>query len=340
MTNMTGASAHLETDLWRWLLFESSFSRRRAREIILQGVQSNALSLFWQAGAAILSQQLELSSSEIENITRAKADWASIQRKFEEERRRGIRTIRLNDSSYPASLMRFLPTGQRPMLLFIYGEPVLLDMPLVLPIAETPPDAAAESWALDTLADLAGEGAMPLFIARSGFEARIVKTFLETAIPFVLIIPQGIAAYTPPAILQQALKNGTALLISPFQPDWRPVDSEPNPLLPHAVNFARALAQAHLCITSPAPESYAGQPCFCKPDISAAEHCPDVYGGPEALFLRLAESLAPTGSIQTSSPPPSEPAPAPVSSEKILETLARGGHIPEALAARLKKRSS
>lgn len=337
-TTMTDSSPHLETDLWRWLLFESGFSRRRAREIILQGVQSSALSLFWQAGPAIFSQQLELSASEIESITRTQANWSAIQRKFEEERRRGIRTMRLNESGYPGSLMRFLPPDQRPMLLFLYGETAFLDMPLIMPAAGASPDAAAESWALDVLTDLASEGAMPLFIARPGFEARLVKTFLETALPFVLLIPQGIAAYTPPAVLQQALKNESVLLLSPFQPDWRPPDSGLNPFLPHAVRFARALAHAQLCITPPAPETPEGQPCFCRPGIPTSEHCPDAYNGPEALFLRLAESLEPTHPIQTSALPASEPALEPISPQEILETLAKGGHIPEALAARLKKR--
>jgi len=337
--NAPTPSAHLETDLWRWLLFESGLTRRRAREIILQGAQSSALSLFWQAGPVILAQQLGLAPAETALVTQAQAAWAQIEQRFEAERSLGIKTVRLNDLAYPPSLTRFLPLDQRPMLLFLRGEAMLLDMPMILPAAKTPPNAATETWLLDALAELTAEGALALFIARAGFEARCVKAFLDVGLPFALVIPQGLAAYAPPAALQQAVADDLALVISPFQPDWQPPDSGPNPLLPHAIGFARTLAHALLSITPPAAAPCERQPCFRGPDVPAIEHCPDAYEGPEALFLRLAESLAQPHSLQKSAPTPPQPAPEPISPEEILETLTKGGHIPTALAARLKKRS-
>ena len=327
-------SPHLETDLWRWLLFESGLSRRRAREIILQGAQSNALSLFWQAGAAILAQQLELAPDEAKRMEAARANWPQIQRKFEMERRSGVVTLRLNESGYPDTLNRFLPPERRPLLLFLRGETELLDLPMVLPVAETPP--ADTDWALTTLAELTTEGALALLIARAGFEARAARVFLDAHAPFVLVVPQGLAAYSPPAGLQKALDENRVLLISPFQPDWQPPHNAPNPMLPHASGFARVLAHALLALTGPAPEPASGQPCFRGPDCADCERCPDVYDGAESFFLRLAEAAAPIPPITTTTTPTPHPDLPPPSPEEILSTLTQGGKIPPALAARLK----
>lgn len=334
MTQEALPSPHLETYLWRWLLFESGLSRRRAREIIMQGAQSNALSLFWQAGSAILAQQLNLSPDESKRIDAAISNWPQIQRQFETERRSGLITLRLNEPGYPDSLIRFLPSEKRPLLLFLRGETALLDLPMVLPVADAPP--ANADWALETLAELTAEGALALCVARAGFEAQAAKAFLDAHMPFALVVPQGLAAYSPPAGLQQALDANRVLLISPFQPDWQPPDSGPNPMLPHASGFARALAHALLALTEPAPEPASGQPCFSGPDCVGCERCPDVYQGAESFFMRLAEADAPIPTTTATAPRPDLPPPSP---EEILSTLTQGGKIPPALAARLKNQS-
>ncbi len=333
-------SPHLETDLWRWLLFESGMSRRRAREIIMQGAQSSALSLFWQAGPAILTQQLSLSPDEAPLLDAARIHWPQMTRRFEQERSLGIKTLRLNEPGYPATLIRFLAPEKRPLLLFLRGETALLDLPMILPVADTPPEAATADWALETLAELTAEGALALFVARAGFEAGAARAFLDARLPFALVIPQGLVAYAPPAGLQQALDENRALLISPFQPDWRPPVHSENPLLPHASGFARALAQALLALTPAIPEHPRAQPCFHGPDITAPQSCRDEYPGAESFFLRLAEAAA-TISAETPhrrpAPQPDEPPPSPA---EILSTLTQGGKIPPALAARLKNAQS
>ena len=331
-------SPHLETDLWRWLLFESGLSRRRAREIILQGAQSNALSLFWQAGSAILAQQLNLLPDEAKRLDGAHSDWAQIEKRFEAERSLGMITLRLNEPGYPETLNRFLPPERRPLLLFLRGETELLDLPMILPVADTPPSSDAANWALETLAELTAEGALAMFVARAGFEAQAAKAFLDAHMPFVLVVPQGLAAYSPPPGLQKALDENRVLLISPFQPDWQPLDSGPNPMLPHASGFARALAHALLALAGPAPESAPGQPCFSGPDCADHERCPDIYDGAESFFLRLAETAAPIPLTPTAAAPTPDPDLPPPSPDEILSTLTQGGKIPPALAARLKNK--
>jgi len=284
----SATNPHLETDIWRWLLFESGLSRRRAREIILQSAQSNALALFWQAGPEILTQQLALTPEEAALVQQALAEWPKIEARFEAERQAGLTTLRLNQHDYPGTLIRFLPAERRPLLLFLRGEPSLLDLPLALPAAGAPPDDDALLWALETL--VASEGALPLLVARSDFEAHLARAFLDSAVPFALIIPQGLGAYTPPVGLQQALDAGRILLVSPFQPGWQPADNGDNPMLPHAADFARSLAHALLLLSGPAPEHAADQPCFRGPNVTAEAGCPDVYEDEEAFFLRLAET--------------------------------------------------
>jgi len=338
MPAIPSSHPHLETDLWRWWLFESGLSRRRAREIIMQGAQSNALSLFWQAGPEILAQQLALSPTEIALLREAQAGWPQIEARFEAERNQGMKTLRLNEPGFPDSLLRFLPPDQRPLLLFLRGETTLLDLPLALPATAAPLDAPTEAWTLETLAELTAEGALALFIARAGFDARGVKAFLEAGIPFALVIPQGIAAYEPPAGLQKALDEERVLLISPFQPHWQPPARSENPMLPHASDFAKSLAHALLAPGAPLPHPAAGQPCFRGPGVADEERCPDVYDGAEAFFLRLAEAAAPIPLTPTAAAPTPDPDLPPPSPEEILSTLTQGGKIPPALAARLKNK--
>ena len=327
---------HLETDLWRWLLFDSGLSRRRAKTLILQNAQSSALSLFWQAGPEIFVQQLGLEEDEAAAIGDVMQRWPELQARRDAERRAGLHTLRINEPGYPPTLNRHLPAEQRPLLLFLRGELALLDLPLILPAADAPVDDKNAAWTMETLAELTAEGALALCIARPGLDARLVKAFLDASIPFALVIPQGLAAYEPPAGLKRALDEDRVLLISPFQPEWRPPEAGPNTLLPHAAAFARALAHALLALTPLSTPPFPQQPCFTPPDAAGMEHA-EPYAGPEALFLRLAESGA-----AAASPPAPSPAPPPdldldpITPEEILETLTQGGRVPPALAARLR----
>ncbi len=325
---------HLETDLWRWALFESGMNRGRAREVLLQGAQSQSFSLFWQAGPGIMAQQLGLSMDETQALHQAHAQWPQIEQRLNAERRRGLLTLRLNDARYPDSLNRFVPLKRRPLLLFVRGETALLELPLILPLGHDGNETRA-AWALETLADLTSEGVLVLFVARPGLDAQGIQAFLKAGLPFALVIPQGLEAYTPPAGLQTALDAGRALLISPFQPTWQPQSRTTNPMLPHAISFAQTLAHAWLALGALASPPAAGQVCLCAPELSGTPSCPQPYQDPEALFLLLAEATTPIHQNHTPTPQPAPERP-PLSPEEILQTLTLGGKIPAALAARLK----
>jgi len=336
VSHQNTGNPHLETDLWRWLIFDSGLSRRRIKNLILQNAQSSALSLFWQAGPEVFAQQLGLDETETAAIKAAAGVWPELQARWDAERRAGLMTLRINEPGYPAPLTRHFPPEERPLLLFLRGEPGLVELPMILPVAETSPEAEVEAWAMETLAELTEEGALALFMAQPGLHARLVQIFLDAAIPFALIIPQGLAAYEPPAGLRRALDEERVLLVSPFQPEWTPPVQGPNPLLPHAVAFARALASALLALTPLPTPPFPDQPCFAPPDAAPMAYA-EPYVGPEELFLRLAESTAPSTSHQTPTSSP-EPELDPITPEEILETLTQGGRVPPALAARLQQK--
>ncbi len=334
-------NAYLETDIWRWLLFESEFSRRRAREIILQGAQSNALSLFWKAGPDIFAQQLSLTADEFRIIRSAQAKWPQLVAKFKDERERGLITVRLNQPEYPPSLIRFLPAERRPLLLFLRGENTLLELPKILPVADTTPEAHTLMWMQEALIELATEGSLPLLVARTGYDAQLAKVLLKMEMPFGLAVPYGLGAYTPPDRLKQAMEQGRVLLISPFQPEWHLLASvQHNPILSHAVDFARALADAWLVGTTSVPQHHKEQPCFCRDKCSDDKYCHQ-YKTAENCYRLLVERTAPlppgvTSELESGSGrelPPLTP-------EEILSTLSQGGRVPPALVARLKKSNS
>ncbi len=328
------APPSLETDLWRWLLFESGLSRTRARELILSHAQSQALSLFWQAGPEALVQQLHLGEEEKAHFLQGVAQWPQYQARWAQERTRGLQTLRINEPGYPTTLSRHLDSTNRPLLLFVRGEMALLDLPMIMPLADGEPTASSEAWALETMLELIDEGALPLLVARAGFEARFVKALLAANAPFALTIPHGLASYHPPEGLQTALSEGRALLISPFKPDWPPKQEDANPLMPHAIRFTRALAHAILALTPLKTPLFPQQPCFRNG--SCQEAACDVYTGPEAFFLRLVESDLPAMPTSAPAPPTSSVEPTtPLTPDDILAILAEGGHIPDALAARI-----
>ncbi len=250
--------------------------------------------------------------------------------------------IRLDESSYPPTLRIHLRPEELPLLLNYHGEPGLLDMPTVMAFSGEEPDEEAMAWATDTMLELAHEGAMPLVVAKTGLDARLMRAFLDVEAPCTLVFPQGLASYTPPPALDTAIRAGRALLISPFRPDWSPPPGKPNPMLPHALGFAQALANALLIVEPPHPLNLLPeQPCLLRPGIPKTIGCQSYYTDPEELFLRLVETPADAAAanLAPQQPSPSSdaaPVVAPLDAEKLISRLSEMGNVPEALKARLR----
>jgi len=336
-----------ETAAWHWLAYESGLGLRRAKEIILDQVQARKQPLYvtlsaspssWQTALRLTgeeTQMLENQHQRLESVTKTLAGW----------RQQGLGLVRLDEPGYPPTLRVHMRPEKQPLLLGYRGELGLLDMPTVLALAGDPPDEEAGAWAIETVMELAQEGALPLAVAQSGLDAAIVSALLAAEAPLALVLPQGLASYTPPAALTSAIEAGRVLLLSPFRPEWTPPVGESNPMLTHALGFAQSLANALLIVTPPHPQNLLPeQPCFLRPGIPKTIGCQSYYSDPETLFLRLVET--PVAAAIANAPRPA-PRPAPTAPpapsldpEKLIDQLSALGNVPEAMKARLRNRTS
>ena len=336
-----------ETAAWHWLAYESGLGLRRAKEIILGQVQARKQPLHvtlsaspgsWQAALRLTgeeAQMLENRHPRLESVTKTLAGW----------RQQRLELVRLDEPSYPPTLRVHMRREEQPLLLSYRGELGLLDMPTALALAGSPPDEEAGVWAIEIVMELAQEGALPLAVAQTGLDAALVHALLAAEAPLALVLPRGLASYTPPAALTSAIAAGRALLLSPFRPDWTPPTNGANPVITHALGFAQALANALLIVTPPHPQNLLPeQPCFLRPGIPKTVGCQSYYSDPETLFLRLVETPT-AAAIANAPPPPETPAPAsppapPLDPEKLIDQLSALGNVPEAMKARLRDRET
>lgn len=345
-----------ETVAWFWFAYESGLGLRRAKQAILEHVLPHELGLaeVLAAGAAAWTSALALSEAEAAAAEGAYEQLESVATTLTAWQAAGVGLLRLDQAEYPPTLRTHLRPEQRPLLLSYRGDPDLLDLPSVLPLAGDAPDEEALRWTVDTLVELSSEGALALAVARPGFDASVVRALLPAGTPFALVLAQGLAAYQPPANLAAALDTNLVLLLSPFRPDQSP-DSA-HPLLPHVAAFAQALANALLLITPPYPAGLLPeQPCFLRPGLPKTVGCRRTYSGPEDLFIELVETpsaaaeanatgdlptieLPAVAEITAPLPKTQDPEP-PVDAEALIGRLSELGNVPEALKARLRSKS-
>ena len=332
-----------ETATWYWLAYESGLRLRCVKEIISNHKQSRSQLLHEAlvSGALARDTSLKLTEEESRLLGQSPSKLETIKEMLTGWQNQGLGIVRADETGYPPTLRIHLRPEEHPLLLNYRGELNLLDMPTVLAFASDDPDEEAILWTIDTMLDLANEGALPLMVAKTGLEARLMRSLLESDAPCTLVFPRGLASYTPPSALDSALRAGRALLLSPFRPDWTPPPSGVNPMLPHTLGFAQALANTLLVVDPPHPANMLPeQPCFLRPGIPKTLGCQSYYTDPEELFLQLIEipsSAAAANSSQQSTPPHDTPLPeAPLDTEELISRLSEMGNVPEALKARLR----
>ncbi|HEY52751.1 MAG TPA: hypothetical protein G4N94_04770 [Caldilineae bacterium] len=335
-----------ETAAWHWLAYESGLSLRRAKAIILDQLQTRKRPLHdtlseapssWQTALGLTveeAQMLENQRAQLESVTKTLVGW----------NQQGLGLVRWDEPGYPPTLRAHMRPEEQPLLLGYRGELGLLEMPAVLALAGSPPDEDAGVWTLETMLELAGEGALPLAVGRAGLDAELVRALLSAEAPLALALPRGLASYSPPPALAAAISSGRALLLSPFRPDWTPPSSEPNPVLAPTLGFAQALANALLIITPPHPQNLLPeQPCFLRPGIPKTVGCQSYYSDPETLFLRLVETpvAAAIANAPSFAPPsPTTPPTPSLDPEKLIDQLSALGNVPEAMKARLRNQAN
>ncbi|NOZ48519.1 MAG: hypothetical protein GXP37_00540 [Chloroflexi bacterium] len=331
----------LETAIWVWLAYQCGLPLRRTKEIIM-ALRQGSPSLQAALASADGLDRASLSSDEKETLAQVDAGVISAQVLVRQWQDAGIRLLRQDQSAYPDTLRRHYRPLQQPLLLSTRGEVGLLDMPLILPTTGDTPDAEASDWTVTVLQELAGEGALPLLVAEPGLSVELVRRFLPQGTPFALVIPQGLATYTPPATLSSAIDGARVVLLSPFPPQQSAAASRAT--LSPTRSFAQALAHGLLVITPPHPQGLLPeQPCFLRPGIPKTLGCTHTYVDPEDLFMQLSEVPLAAAPYVSSSPGPEatpvsvEPPPAPLEPEDLISQLARLGHVPDVFKQRLRQ---
>ncbi len=343
LPNPTQGYNPLETAAWYWLAYDSGLGLRRAKTILTAQISTRNQSLHevMVMGATYWRSALDVSPEEITLLEKQYQGLDSVTEKLAGWQLEGIGLLRWNELGYPPTLHSHLSPEQQPALLSYRGEPGLLDLPAIMACAETSPAEEVVSWTVQTLFELAGEGAAPLAVARAGLDTDIVKAMLQVEAPLLLVLPRGLTEYQPPDTLRSALEASRVLLLSPFNPEYSPPAGEANPMLLHASSFAQALANALLLISPPYPQNLTPeQPCFLRPDTPKTVGCQQYYTDPESLFLALTETPA-AAALANVPPPPTPPPEVPLPEEVIdpddlIEQLSALGDVPEAMKARLR----
>lgn len=342
-----------ETAARYWLAYETGLSLRRVKQILQQVERTGLTGLYQvlQTEPELWRVALDLSEEERERLLACYDALAEVGQRLLAWQQGGIGLLHWDEAAYPETLTRHLEPETRPLLLSYMGDVGLLELPTVLALAGDPPDVAALSWTSETLLALGAEGVLPLLVARPGFAVEVARQLLKAEAPLALVVPQGLATYTPPSALARALVAGRGLLISPLRPD-HPAVAPDSRLAVHIVGFAQALANALLLITPPYPPGLLPeQPCFLRPGLPKTIGCQTYFTDVEDFFLRLIETPlaaamahlpeeAEVTAADAVPPPaaettlfPDEPAPDP---ETLIARLSELGHLPDALKARLR----
>jgi hypothetical protein len=345
-----------ETAARYWLAYETGLSMRRVKQLVQQVERSGMGGLYevLQTEPELWRVALGLEEAEREQLLARYEALEAVGRRLWAWQQAGIGLLHWDEAAYPETLTRHLEPETRPLLMSYVGDIGLLELPAVLTLAGDPPDTAAIAWTAETLIALGAEGVLPMLVAQPGFAVEVARQLLRAEAPLALVIPQGLAAYSPPPALARALTSGRGLLLSPLRPDHPPVTADSR-LAAHIVGFAQALANALLLITPPYPPGLLPeQPCFLRPGLPKTIGCQTYFTDVEEFFLRLietplaammahlpeAEEAAASPSAPTAAsalPFPDEPAPDP---EALIARLAELGHMPEALKARLRDRTA
>ncbi len=323
-----------ETQLWYWLLFQSTFSTSRAKELLTRCSDQG------EAVADVLSALPREAS-------RFGLDPQEARRLQPPEALPDVNAIRWNEAHYPQGLHK-LPLKLRPALLFVEGSTALLERPIItLPPAPIP-DEERET-VREALSLLLDESLLPATVQGSDQAALLMTEMAHAAGHVLLFVRAGLDAVELNEEARTLLAQDRLVLVSPLPPG-----TPPNPKWDRVLIEVEA-AMADRCVLTTAQPSV---PRFLSnhPDVptlwlhtgagkarvpTQVEHADD----PAALLVWLTEGAEPeensttpqTPSIAEAARPlgaelPDDPPPTP---EETLRILKKGGNVPPVLRKRL-----
>jgi hypothetical protein len=347
-----------ETALWAWFLFRSGLPTARAK----------ALLEAWLARGLSLSEALTLPRAELDIPPQEAA------RLHPPAELPPVTALRWDNGYAPAHEigqgLLSMPLKLRPALLFYRGEPALLGRPLLY-LAAAPLEAVDRPLLHEALSLLVDE---PLLLGAYGGSPQVPVLLEELAYSTgaaLIFARTGLANYRPTELEASLLDQGRLVVVSPLQPQTAYQPGYDPILQQVAVAAARRVlltgeaarvsgtvpgldmatqgASPVLALTATEPRRPAvpglqvtGTPADVLPWVDTL--FADASVDPESYETREAESMASpastppywvgpelTETVEEELGPPPSPG-------EILETLSRGGTVPEALRRRLENK--
>ncbi len=147
---------------------------------------------------------------------------ATARRLLEQVLESGGAYLSLNDTAYPRMLRAHLGRAAPP-LLFFRGPLELLARPGTAVVGTRTPLPGARDAASVVARFAAKTGDVLISGAAEGIDITAHSAALVAGGTTLAVLPQGVLTWTPPHCIEQAVRDGRALLLSPFPPDapWR-----------------------------------------------------------------------------------------------------------------------
>lgn len=347
----------LDAPYWLALLGASPLSRQVAKRVIQHWClqENQPLATLFQLPESELAHGLNLSERDAALLKAVETLVPDQARLLDELARIDVQMLTRVDVAYPETLVERLPEDRLPYLLFYRGNPALLTQPGVCLLGADEPTPQAQGVA-SRLAETLATDRHHLI---GGYAQGVDRTALDVARGnmgrVTMVLPVGIRVFTRVlAALQGDIQAGRLLVLSPYAPDAPLSDAAAAARLTLAAALADALVlvapsatPSELLIGGEVREPGRGVWIWSGHDdpISAMwreagaapfEDADDARAQITALFgARPAELDKDGGSIDDLygvEPIAFDDA------DEAIEVLGRSGHVPDALARRLRER--
>ena len=207
---------------WLALLSAGPLKRQVAKQVIRRWCVEGdrTLASLFEEDAQDLRSYLALSAQQMAGLLSAREQVAQQVALLAEWSRQGVGLVTRCDAAYPESWVERLPEERLPYCLFYRGALELLAEPAfaLLGGVQASPEALDVAGQLGRMFALEGQHLL------GGYDRGIGRVSLDAALAaggrVTLLLPSGLAQLSPiPQALDKALRNGQALLLSPYLPD-------------------------------------------------------------------------------------------------------------------------
>ncbi len=336
---------------WLSITFSENLSLRRVKPVVMEWCieQGEPLATLFELSPDELTAQFDLTATEaaqLLEVGKTAPDYASLVAKLTE---REIKVLTRPEARYPRQWIDSLPPLHQPLVIFYRGDFFILDEPSAALVGSREPNDMMQTYVRDLAAGLAIEG---VTIA-SGYAPGVDRLAFDSALEVadgctIAVLPQGF--FTVQQTLQKwtpLLDGGRVLVFSPFHPETQPTE-----ILAEARNqLVTALANMiFLCEVTGAQIDEemnqrinawvgAGKKVFVRDGDTTVEETLEQMRGVLANERRIEEQDAVYEEDADFNEEDLPDVP-PIDGETALDILEKGGKVPQALRARLKKRGS